>query len=147
MNTRATLIATTLGLSLFAAAGIASTAGAAPGKDSAAKTYIVKTKSVLSASGMATEVQAAGGQIKNVYRRVYPGFSAKLTAAQVQELKANPKVESVIADQAVHATTTQTNPTWGLDRIDQRATAGDGKYRYDTSGSGVTAYIVDTASG
>jgi len=84
MNTRATLIATTLGLSLFAAAGIASTAGAAPGKDSAAKTYIVKTKSVLSASGVATEVQAAGGQIKNVYRRVSPGFSAKLTAAQVQ---------------------------------------------------------------
>ena len=79
-----------------------------------------------------------------MYKRVYPGFSAKLTAAQVQELKANPKVVSVIADQAVHPTTTQTDPTWGLDRIDQRPTTGDGKYSYDTTGAGVTAYVVDT---
>jgi subtilisin family serine protease len=89
-------------------------------------------------------VEASGGEIKNVYKRVYPGFSAELTGTQVQELKANPRVESVIADQAVHSTATQTNPTWGLDRIDQRPTTGDGRYSYDTTGSGVTAYIVDT---
>ena len=93
---------------------------------------------------MASAVAASGGQIKNVYQRVYPGFSAKLTATQLQELKANPKIESVIADQAVHSTATQTNPTWGLDRIDQRPTTGDGRYSYGTRGTGVTAYVVDT---
>ena len=147
MNTRGTLIAATLSLTLLAAAGLGSTATAAPRasvKDAAAKTYIVKTKSVSAASGVANDVEAAGGEIKNVYQRVYPGFSAKLTAAQVEEVKANPKVVSVIADQAVHATTTQTDPTWGLDRIDQRPTTGDSKYSYDTTGAGVTAYIVDT---
>jgi len=144
MNTRGTLIASALSLTLVAAAGLASTATAAPAKDSGAKTYIVKTKSVSAAGGVASEAEAAGGQIKNVYQQVYPGFSAKLTAAQVQELKANPKVVSVIADQAVHSTTTQTDPTWGLDRIDQRPTAGDGTYSYDTKGTGVTAYVVDT---
>ena len=144
MNTRGTLIASALSLTLVAAAGLASTATAAPAKDSGAKTYIVKTKSVSAAGGVAREAEAAGGQIKNVYQRVYPGFSAKLTAAQVQELKANPKVVSVIADQAFHSTTTQMDPTWGLDRIDQRATASDGRYSYDTKGTGVTAYVVDT---
>ncbi len=86
MNTRGTLIAATLSLTLLAAAGLGSTATAAPRasvKDAAAKTYIVKTKSVSAASGVASAAEAAGGEIKNVYQRVYPGFSAKLTAAQV----------------------------------------------------------------
>ena len=147
MNTRRTLVATTLSLTLLAAAGLATTAAAAPQapvKDSAAKTYIIKTKSVSAASGVASAVEASGGEIKNVYKRVYPGFSAELTGAQVQELKANPRVESVIADQAVHSTATQTNPTWGLDRIDQRPTTRDSRYSYDTTGSGVAAYILDT---
>ena len=147
MTTRGILIATTLSVTLLAACGLASNATAAPRApvgDSAAKTYIVKTKSMSAASSVAGDVKATGGQIKNVYRRVYPGFSAKLTDAQVQELKASGKVVSVIPDQAVHATTTQTDPTWGLDRIDQRARPGDGRYSYDTTGSGVTAYIVDT---
>ena len=143
MNTRGTLVAAALSLTLVAAAGPASTATAAPAQDSATA-YIIKTKSVSAAGGVARDVEAAGGQIKNVYQRVYPGFSANLTTAQVQELTANPKVVSVIADQAVHSTTTQLDPTWGLDRIDQRPTAGDGRYSYDTTGTGVTAYVVDT---
>ena len=52
MNTRGTIVATTLSLTLLAAAGLASTATAAPRapvKDAAAKTYIVKTKSVSAA--------------------------------------------------------------------------------------------------
>lgn len=147
MTTRGAFLATTLTLMLSATAGLAPSAAAAPRvpvKDSAAKTYIIKTKSVASASGVAGDVTAAGGQIKNRYKLVYPGFSARLTPAQVRVLKANPKVESVIADQPVHSTATQTSPVWGLDRIDQRPTAGDGQYSYDTTGTGVTVYVVDT---
>ena len=59
-------------------------------------------------------------------------------------LKRDPQVESITADGAVHSTTSQTSPTWGLDRIDQRPTVGDGQYRYASTGAGVTAYIVDT---
>jgi subtilisin family serine protease len=35
-------------------------------------------------------------------------------------------------------------PPWGLDRIDQLKMPLNGKYRYTTSGKGVTAYILDT---
>ena len=147
MPRRGALMATTMTLMVLAAGALAPVASADPPghrKDAAVKTYIIKTKTPVAAKGLAVDVDAAGGEIKNRYKRVYPGFSAELTADQVRDLKRDPQVESVIADAVVHSTTAQTTPTWGLDRIDQRATAGDGAYRYIATGAGVTAYIVDT---
>jgi hypothetical protein len=40
--------------------------------------------------------------------------------------------------------TEQTPPSWGLDRIDQASLPLDGTYRFQTSGSGITVYVVDT---
>lgn len=42
------------------------------------------------------------------------------------------------------ASATQTNATWGLDRIDQRKRPLNGSYTYNTTASSVTAYIIDT---
>jgi len=143
---RAALIATTVSMMLLAAGGLAPTASADPPdrRDAALRTYIIKTKTSSAAKGLAVDVDADGGQIKNRYKRVYPGFSAELTADQLKALKSDPTVESITADGTVHSTTTQTSPTWGLDRIDQRPTAGNGGYRYVSTGAGVTAYVVDT---
>jgi subtilisin family serine protease len=40
--------------------------------------------------------------------------------------------------------TEQTPPSWGLDRIDQSSLPLDGTYRFRSSGSGITVYVVDT---
>lgn len=72
------------------------------------------------------------------------GFAATLTLDEVDALKARADVVDVHLDTPVSISDTQANPTWGLDRIDQRSTTRDGKYSYDTSGAGVTAYVIDT---
>ena len=59
-------------------------------------------------------------------------------------LRKNPKVALVEADAEVQLEDTQTNATWGLDRIDQRALPLNGSYLYERTGTGVTAYIIDT---
>lgn len=51
---------------------------------------------------------------------------------------------SVVPAQTLSASVTQPSPTWGLDRIDQVTLPLDGAYNYESDGSGVTAYIVDT---
>jgi subtilisin family serine protease len=46
--------------------------------------------------------------------------------------------------QPVTGKSVQTGATWGLDRVDQRARPLNGTYRYTSTGTGVTAYVIDT---
>ncbi|GEB53314.1 MULTISPECIES: S8 family peptidase [Streptomyces] len=87
-----------------------------------------------------------GGKVKRTYRSALNGFSASgLTAQEARRLAADDKVAKVFQNQRFTINATQSDPTWGLDRIDQEKTAGDGKYTYpDTAGKGVTAYVIDT---
>ena len=132
------------GLMAVAAAGLALPATAAPSTDAPVARYIVRTHSVRSAEEVARDVHSAGGDVDHLYSTVFPGLSARLTGDQVRRLRADGDVDSVTRDQLVHSTSVQRNPTWGLDRIDQRATARNATYRYSTTGKGVTAFIIDT---
>ncbi|MBK7533921.1 MAG: S8 family serine peptidase [Myxococcales bacterium] len=73
------------------------------------------------------------------------GFSVtKMTEAQARALSKDPRVAYVQENGRVSISATQTNATWGLDRIDQRARPLNQTYTYNADGSGVTAYIIDT---
>ena len=89
--------------------------------------------------------QTMGGVTKFVYTNVLNGAAMQLSDAAAVALRSDPRVLSVDQDQVVTTNTTQVNPpSWGLDRIDQRNLPLSLTYSYGLTGSGVTAYIIDT---
>jgi subtilisin family serine protease len=78
-----------------------------------------------------------------VYSAALNGFAGSMGAAARDGLLRDARVTRVEPDRVVQAFGTQNNATWGLDRIDARAGL-DGTYTYNTTASGVTAYIIDT---
>lgn len=106
---------------------------------------VVFRKGTSDAPGLARRlVQANGGTLRFTYQHAIKGFAAKLPAAAVTALHKNPNVAFVEQDQVVYALGTQSNATWGLDRVDQRDLPLNGSYTYPNTAPGVHAYIIDT---
>ncbi|GHG27800.1 S8 family peptidase [Streptomyces zaomyceticus] len=87
-----------------------------------------------------------GAKIKRTYTSALNGYAVELSEAQAKKLAADPAVSSVVQNRVFTIDGTQPSPpSWGLDRIDQKALPLNQSYTYpDTAGQGVTAYIIDT---
>jgi len=84
------------------------------------------------------------GQLKHLYQHAINGFAAEMTPEEAEALSQDFRVAYVEEDGIVTADTTQSNPPWGLDRIDQRNRPLSATYTYNWTGSGVRAYVIDT---
>ncbi|MGP3688244.1 S8 family peptidase [Streptomyces sp. IBSNAI002] len=121
----------------------AGVAGAVPGSyivtlhDTAARSTADSGKAV---------AKRYGAKIDRTYSAALNGYSVEVSEAQAKKLAADPAVKSVVQNRVFTVDATQPNPpSWGLDRIDQRALPLDQSYTYpDKAGEGVTAYIIDT---
>lgn len=108
------------------------------------KTSSYGTASVAAAAEDHAQVaQGLGAKVTQTYTTI-GGYAAELTPGQLAELRANPEVAYIEADQKVSLSATQTGATWGLDRVDQRALPLNGNYVYNSTGAGVMSYIIDT---
>jgi subtilisin family serine protease len=85
-----------------------------------------------------------GGKLKHVYQNALNGFAVDMTEAQAEALSNDFRVKLVEEDGVVTADATQSNPPWGLDRIDQRNRPLNAIYTFNWTGAGVRAYVIDT---
>ena len=113
---------------------------AAPGN---APTFIITLRSGEPRDVANEHARRYGADVEFVYEHALRGYAAKVSEGHIGELARDSRVARVERDGVVHAVDTQSDATWGLDRIDSRSGL-DGTYSYSADGSGVTAYIIDT---
>jgi len=114
--------------------------GARPGHH-----IVVFKQTVADPAALARSLVAAHrGVLEFTYRNAIKGFSAELSDSAVASVRQHPDVAYVEPDGYVSAITTETNATWGIDRVDQRGLPLDATYSYGATGNGVNAYIIDT---
>ncbi len=101
------------------------------------------------ADGVATVAGRMAGRhgftVKRSYNAALRGFLVKANDASLAKLLADPNVAYVEENGYSSSAATQSSPpSWGLDRIDQRNLPLSASYTYDTTASGVHAYIFDS---
>jgi subtilisin family serine protease len=134
----------TVAVAVVTATGVGATAGTAAAAQSPVATYIVTLKPGTVPAPVAALAVRLGGHIAHLYSAALDGFAVSLPVGVADRLSTLPGVVAVERDQPVRLATTQSPATWGLDRTDQRALPLSNTYSYTETGSGVTAYVIDT---
>jgi len=117
-----------------------------PGAKYISGEYIVVFKDeVRDAIGSTFDVeQRFGFRAQYRYSHAIKGFAGRLAPATLDALRHDPRVAYIEQNQMAHIVATQTSPTWGLNRIDQRSLPLDNSYTYNQTGAGVDVYCIDT---
>ena len=156
VNHRISLLSASIGASLFCMATVALAADFRTVEHPVQGQYIVVFKPnaarLLGESNRAARVPAIANEVAARHRatvvmnyeHALRGFVARADDNALAGLLADPRVEYVEEDGIVQASATQSGATWGIDRVDQRNLPLSGTYTYDTTASGVHAYIIDT---
>ncbi len=107
---------------------------------------VVFQNSVADPAGLARQLAASAGRSPTfIYHYAIKGFAGSFPEAAIEGMARNPNVAFIETDQVMSIDlTTQSNATWGLDRVDQSSLPLSGSYSYEGNGAGVRAYIIDT---
>jgi len=105
---------------------------------------VLKDSPATSMGDVRAHARRHGVSATEVYGHALHGYAARLNGGQLRSLRDDPAVAMVVADGIATIDDTETDATWGLDRIDQHKLPLSGTFSYTNTGAGVTAYVIDT---
>jgi subtilisin family serine protease len=82
--------------------------------------------------------------VERVYQHALAGFAVDASPQDIRRLLRDPRVAFVEEDGMSYLDATQSNATWGLDRVDQRDRPLNGTYIYNYTASNVRVYVIDS---
>ena len=108
------------------------------------KRYIIKVDPSYRATLEASMVRA-GGRVVGQLSNVFSGIIVELPSIPILARSISRRIGFIqeVTEVSIQQTT-QPNPTWALDRIDQRTLPLSSSFTYKNAGEGTTIYIVDT---
>ncbi|XP_071830942.1 extracellular serine proteinase-like [Apostichopus japonicus] len=111
-----------------------------------AERYIVKLKGNADLENVISKVRLhevfdKRVEVRHTFRKVFSGFSARLTDSLVSMLRNLDAVEYIEQEGVVRASAVA---SWGLDRVDQLALPLDDSYTPIGNGAGAHVYVLDT---
>jgi subtilisin family serine protease len=106
--------------------------------------FIVQASPSATVGARARILDVIGDGLETTLTRALTGYVAELSDGEVAQLRDNPNVVAVEPDRIVSVSTSQVDPTWGLDRIDQAGVDLNRQFNYVGDGSGVKAYVIDS---
>ncbi len=111
--------------------------------------YIVRFRDgVDAASAASTIAKNNKGSVNRTFGKVFNGATLTLPVKALNSIKRNPNVLAVEEDFVIKldpsSVVQQLNPTWGLDRVDQRALPLNAAYGAPSAASSTRVYVIDT---
>ncbi|NBU96469.1 MAG: hypothetical protein EBS20_11400, partial [Actinobacteria bacterium] len=86
----------------------------------------------------------AGRTPEQVWDTALHGVSVDISASTAATVAAIDGVQMIGAPQPIAPAASQEDPPWGLDRLDQAELPLDARYTYDSDGTGVIVYVIDS---
>jgi hypothetical protein len=131
-------------LSLFGLMSTATFFMAAPAQSETSQRYIVRYVDSANESEEDSDRESRKIRTENKIDKAFKGAIVRMTSTQASDLRNNSRVAFIEKDGIVRTTAIQTNPVWGLDRIDQKSVPLNNSYTYNVTGAGVKVYVIDT---
>lgn len=113
-------------------------------KDAASGDSQATAKTAVAAAATNLESRTALEPAQKLFSNTIKAGVYYLNKYQIAAVEKDDAVAYIEKDQKVTISATESPATWGLDRIDQASLPLDQTYHYDSSGTPVNAYVIDT---